>query len=185
MKISKGRKDKAAILLAHGTKITDVAAAVGVNRKTIQRWLADDGGFREQVEELRAESLGQLKSLLAQAAPAAASVLSRVMMGDVEIGEVKVNEKIRAADALLKHLGNWLVSSDVLVYGERLGRELDKALKLVSPQAAQKIREALAHGLYRAGVSESGITPIVSGGGERGGSVGDGGDNINPDTGED
>jgi len=178
MKIPKAIKDQVAQLLAAGWGNTKIAEKVGIGRRTISRWLAEDEKFRSQVEELRNENLEQLKSLLSQAAPAAVSVLTDVMMGRVprvpegELGEedelglgpkegVRIGERIRAADRLLAHLGNWIASTDVVIFADKVGKALDQALKGVSPQMAERIRTVLAHGLIKAGVSADGVSPAT------------------------
>lgn len=184
MKVSAARKEEAIVLLAHGTNITETAKRIGVTRRTVTRWMSDDARFRERLEKLRAEGLEQMKSLLAQAGPAAVSVLSQVMMNDEDVaaGPIKVGDRMKAADSLLANLLKFAVPGEVLTYADKVGRELDKALKLVSPQTAQRIREAVADGLYRAGVAEAGVAPIVSRAGRDGRLTGDDGDNADSDS---
>ena len=47
---TQSRRDKAVILLAQGTSITDVSDEIGVSRQAIYNWLSDED-YQRQVQD--------------------------------------------------------------------------------------------------------------------------------------
>ena len=66
---------KAALVIASGGTNTAAGKAAGVDRRTVQRWRADEVQFADTIESLRSEFLNEASGLLAHNATAAARKL--------------------------------------------------------------------------------------------------------------
>lgn len=70
----KNVRPRAAILVASGEKYLDIASQLGVNERTIRRWVADDG-FANDVRVVQARVVRQAAVKLSDAMLAASRVL--------------------------------------------------------------------------------------------------------------
>jgi hypothetical protein len=91
-------KQEAAITaLLTATSISNAAAKVGVNEKTIRRWLADPA-FDAEYRAARRQAVGQAVALLQQLSSAAVVVIARIMADP----QAPAGVKLRAAVSVLE-----------------------------------------------------------------------------------
>ncbi len=92
-------KQRAAIdALLTGCTVTEAAGRAGVSRKTLQRWMQEEG-FRAALDGATAEALQELSRLLLTLTRDAAQA-----MRDALAGEQPIAVRLRAADALIGRL---------------------------------------------------------------------------------
>lgn len=62
------KKAQALILLGEGKHYPEVAAAVGIGKRTLAKWIADDEEFRQALSELRVAKTSELTSRMVSSA---------------------------------------------------------------------------------------------------------------------
>jgi hypothetical protein len=92
-----GRMQQAAILVASGQTITDIAIEMKVSARSVYRWLSDPS-FRTLVVEIRQRMLDVAVGRLADAACKAVDVLVELLADE------KTSVKLRAAVAILENV---------------------------------------------------------------------------------
>ena len=83
-RINSARRDQAALFLAFGHSISEVAMATGVGERTIKRWRAEDPTFRGRVHELQVELFEQTTAQLGKSTTAAADRLHELVASENE-----------------------------------------------------------------------------------------------------
>jgi len=93
-RMSETKKEKAIEALGHGLSITDASAKSGVTRKTVYRWL-DDEGFKNSVLERQNQVLERVSRRLSALSLQSLEVLSELMESENE------NIRLKASSAVL------------------------------------------------------------------------------------
>jgi hypothetical protein len=117
-----GRKMEAAVaaLLTH-RNTEEVAKSIGVGYKTLLRW-QQIPDFQAALRRAQQDAFRNTTARLQQAAPAAASVLLKVMMDPATPASVRV----RAAEGVLNHTEKALELQDVEARLSQLERAADE-----------------------------------------------------------
>lgn len=104
-----GHKMEAAVaaVLAHRTS-EEAARAVGVSSKTLLRWTKTPE-FQAALREASREAFRQTKARLQQGAPAAVSILLKVMVD----ANTPASTKVRAAETVLNHTEKAIELEDI------------------------------------------------------------------------
>lgn len=168
--------------LAEGSTISAAARRAGMHRRSLHRLLADDPGFRAELEAARRGSHEAARSALAGAASEACSVLRVVMNDDtaphsarVRAAEIVLNRALGPADAV--QVGQALDTHRQLLEASLGGRaEVERvvlggiasALGLAAPMDPARAPLAAPNGA--SGLVDVEALPAPSEGGDAGGS---------------
>ena len=96
------KQEKAARLLAEGSKQTEAALAVKVTKQTMNRWLKDPL-MRRRVEELRLDVVKQTDEVLMHSIPEAAETMVKLATGKLDYLDSKeLNPRYQAAKWILE-----------------------------------------------------------------------------------
>jgi hypothetical protein len=71
------KKAQALILLGEGKHYPEVAATVGIGKRTLAKWLADDEEFRRALSELRVAKTSELTSRMVSSAAGVVDMIHR------------------------------------------------------------------------------------------------------------
>ena len=118
------KQAEALIALLHEPTLARVAAQVGVNERTIRRWL-EDPTFKKAYLLARRESFGHAVGLLQRYAPVAVNTLVKIMTGD----QTPPGVKVTAAATLLKFGREGIELDDMAQRLELLERAADVTAK--------------------------------------------------------
>ena len=110
-------QEQCVLALLSETSIRKAAESVGVNEKTVHRWM-DEPAFALALRKVRLLSFRQTMGLLQKAAPLAVQVLVKVA-SDVSAPH---SSKVSAATALLKHSRDSIELDDLAARVESLER---------------------------------------------------------------
>ena len=81
---TQSRRDKAVILLAQGTSITDVSDEIGVSRQAIYNWLSDED-YQREIQDEKMLYMRLLSSRMASVCEQALQHLEKVTAGDQSV----------------------------------------------------------------------------------------------------
>jgi len=118
------KQAEALIALLHEPTLARVAAQVGVNERTIRRWL-EDPTFKKAYLLARRESFGHAVGLLQRYAPVAVNTLVKIMTSD----QTPPGVKVTAAATLLKFGREGIELDDMAQRIELLERTADVTAK--------------------------------------------------------
>jgi transposase-like protein len=149
------RKIQAKQALLAGETIASIAARLGVNRRTIERW-ADDGAWREQKQAQNVVSIGEAKSKQPKPVNTPTPCYEPRVRQKREQGEIDELEIVEGAiislDLLLAGMGG--MSGDGMVDTRGIGGTAGALVKLLEyrrkikpPTAAELAEQAIAFGM--------------------------------------
>ena len=118
------RKEQAILALMTEPNIEQAAHAVGIEKKTLLRWMKTPE-FQEEYATARREAFSQAIARLQQNSAAAAATLLKIMVEK----EAPCSIRVRAAHTVLEHAGRGVQSDDLLVRVNRLeqaGKDQDQ-----------------------------------------------------------
>jgi hypothetical protein len=134
------KQERIALAIAAGQRVVE-ATALGVSERSIRRWLAKDGAFRQRVEELRAEMFSAAVGQIAQLSGRAAATMGELLHSDSE------SIRLAAAKSILEHCPKTLENAPVVAQAPAL--QDYGALALADPIAAGLVVQLLSRAADR------------------------------------
>jgi hypothetical protein len=96
------KQANALMLLAAGQSVPQVVEQTGAGERTVRRWLAEDGGFRAQLQELQTERFRELARYSAAVARGALSTLAGIATDAEQPAAARVSASRTLLDVTLK-----------------------------------------------------------------------------------